>query len=214
MATTNINILGVKINNIDNQQAMEQVDCFLNSHKTNYITTPNPEIILAAQKNIKLQQILNSADLALPDGSGLILASHFKIKKRVTGVDIMREIIKKYPNKKIKFILNKNGLTKEADLKKIKVKNIDENNPDIIFIGLGCPEQEFWINNNLKSYKNTKIMMTVGGGIDFLTGKQKRAPILLQKIGLEWLWRLLQQPRRIGRIINAVFIFPVRVFFK
>lgn len=214
MNTASTNILGVRINIINYQQAMAQIDCFCNSNKTYYIVTPNPEIILAAQQNSELRQIINSADLILPDGSGLILASNFKIKKRITGIDIMEEIIKRYPDKKFKFVINKNGLTSEADLKRIKIGKIDEKNPDIIFVGLGCPDQEYWIKKNIKLYKNCRIIMTVGGGIDFLTGKQKRAPAMLQKIGLEWLWRLIKQPRRFGRIMNAVFLFPLRVFLS
>lgn len=208
-----ISILDIKISNVILTDVLKTIDVFINSTKTNYITTPNPEIILAAQKNNVLKKIINEADLALPDGVGLIFASLFRIKHRITGTDIMEEIMKKYPQKKYKFIINEMGLTTKTDLNKLSI-NFHETEPDIIFIGLGSPKQEQWIAENKNKYPTAKIIMTVGGGIDFLTGRQKRAPLFLRKIGLEWLWRLIKQPSRFGRIINATIIFPFKVIFN
>lgn len=206
-----LRILDVLIDSVNLQQALDKVVFFLQSNRVNYIVTPNPEIILIAQKDNELKDILNKADLSLPDGFGLTLASKFQIKKRVTGTDLMREIIKNYPDKKYKFILNGKGLsTKEDIYKKIKVP-IDERNPDIIFVGLGCPGQEKWIKENIKNYPSAKILMAVGGGIDFLTNRQKRAPEFMQKIGLEWLWRLLTNPRIFFKAFTAFPLFPLLV---
>lgn len=209
-----INILDVKVNTLSFYKCLQLISLFVLGDKPKIIVTPNPEIILTAQKNQELKQILNEADLSLPDGFGLILASWFKIKRRITGADIMREIIEKYPRQKYKFILSSYGLSSKEDIKaSIKVP-MDESNPDIIFVALGCPAQEKWIKNNRQKFPTTKIIMTVGGGIDFLTGKQQRAPLILRKIGLEWLYRLIKQPNRIWRIINAIIIFPFRVLFS
>ena len=74
-------------------------------------------------------------------------------------------------------------------------------------MGLGAPKQEKWIKKNLDKYPSARLIMTVGGAFDFLTGRQKRAPKILQKIGLEWIWRLLRQPWRYKRIFNATLRF-------
>ena len=186
----------------------------MNTSKTNYIVTPNPEIILAAQKDDELKEILNNADLALPDGTGLKFASRFKIKQTVTGTDIFLEILEKYKDKKYKFIINQKGLSSKEEIYKKAEVQIDEENPDFIFIGLGCPAQEKWIKENLDKYPSTRVIMTIGGGFDFLTGKQKRAPRWMRKLGLEWLWRVIKQPKRIIRIFNATIIFPLKTFFS
>ena len=86
---------------------------------------------------------------------------------------------------------------------------------DIVFANFGAPYQEKFLNS-LKTAENSKIKlaMGVGGNFDFLTGKIKRAPVFMRKIGLEWLWRLFQQPRRIKRIFNAVVVFPIKMTFS
>jgi len=211
-----IEILGVKIDNLTLIKILEKIEYFLLSSRTNYIVTPNPEIILTAQNNTELKNMLNEADLSIPDGVGLKIASKFKIKERITGTDLMNNILKKYINKKFKFIINETGLSSKKEvLQKANVK-IDESYPDIIFVGLGCPRQEKWIKENIAKYPNTRLILTVGGAFDFLTGKQKRAPLLFRKIGLEWLWRLIKQPKRYKRIFNATikFLFKALLCLK
>jgi N-acetylglucosaminyldiphosphoundecaprenol N-acetyl-beta-D-mannosaminyltransferase len=202
-----IKILGIKIDNITFNHVLSSIENYLNSSKTRYIVTPNPEIILQAQKDKELMDILNTADLAIPDGIGLKIASKFKIKERITGTDLMFEIFKKYKSKKYKFIINENGLSSKKEIIEKANVQIDDNLPDIILVGLGCPQQEKWIKYNSIKYPSAKLILTIGGGFDFLTGKQKRAPLLLRKIGLEWLWRLYNQPKRYKRIFNATIIF-------
>jgi N-acetylglucosaminyldiphosphoundecaprenol N-acetyl-beta-D-mannosaminyltransferase len=81
--------------------------------------------------------------------------------------------------------------------------------PDILFVALGAPKQERWIFENLNKLESVKLAMGVGGAFDFLSGKTKRAPLWMRKIGLEWFWRLIIEPRRVKRIIDAVIVFPV-----
>lgn len=209
-----LKILGVKINTLSYQDCFKLIELFLLGDSTKIILTPNPEIILAAQKNKDLFKYLNEADLSLPDGAGLIFASKYRIKNRVTGTDIMQNILKKYPAKKYKFILKEGGLTSEQELKEKVHVALDEVSPDIIFVGLGCPDQEKWIADNKIKYPSAKIIMAVGGGIDFLSGKQRRAPTILRRIGLEWLYRLFRQPKRIIRIFKATILFPLKVFIS
>ncbi len=94
------------------------------------------------------------------------------------------------------------------------INKINEFKPDILFVAYGCPKQELWIKRNLQKCPSVKVAMGIGGTFDYYAGNLKRAPKLLQKLGLEWLWRLILQPSRIKRILNAVFIFPWKILKK
>ena len=91
------------------------------------------------------------------------------------------------------------------------LKKINEKNPDIIFVALGGLKQEKWIDVNLKNLPSVKLAMGIGGAFDFISGKIKRAPLVMRKLGLEWLFRLFLEPRRIKRIFNATVRFSYRV---
>ena len=220
-------------------------------NKKIFIATPNPEFLLEANKNEKFKNILNSTDLNIPDGIGIVYASSIlntnpKIKERIAGSDLTLEIIKiaKDLNKKI-FLLGGNneeqlelvknkigneivieydiGLKKtdwDKDLNYDKEKNnflidkINNSNAEIIFVAFGAPKQEYWVYDNLNKLKNIKVAIGIGGTFDFIAGYKKRAPIWMQKIGLEWLFRLIQEPGRFKRIFNAVIIFPIKIIIS
>lgn len=187
------------------------------------VFTPNPEILVYARKHPEYCATLNSGDLLIPDGQGLVWASRGKIKERVAGSDVMQKLLA-YANDKsqsIGFVIRKDGLSTPDDIKTMlkihypqcQVSIITDTMPEqpigIIFVSLGFPQQEHWVAEMRDRLPHTKILMTVGGSIDFLTGKQKRAPLFFRTIGLEWLWRLILQPSRIKRIFTAVIIFPM-----
>jgi N-acetylglucosaminyldiphosphoundecaprenol N-acetyl-beta-D-mannosaminyltransferase len=88
------------------------------------------------------------------------------------------------------------------------IERINAFQPTLLFVAFGAPKQELWIARNLPKLKTVKVAMGVGGAFDFLAGKRRRAPVFLRKVGLEWLWRLILEPRRIKRIWNAVVVFP------
>ncbi|MBU0731992.1 WecB/TagA/CpsF family glycosyltransferase [Patescibacteria group bacterium] len=230
-----VKILNVKVDNVSFDEAVKKAEAFLDSGKQNYIITPNPEIISYAKKDDHYRQILNLADLSIPDGFGLQIASLFQVKHRVTGIDLMTELLTIAENKGLKVygIIKKGGFsTKEeiynALLKKypnLKVElrysgegeveeMIARYEPKMIFVGLGFPDQEKWIAHHLRKFGFVEIFMGVGGSFDFLAGKTKRAPKWMRESGLEWLWRLVRHPDRIGRIFNAVVIFPLKVFLS
>ncbi len=87
------------------------------------------------------------------------------------------------------------------------IKNINESNANILFVAFGMNKQECWISENLAKMPNIRIAMGVGGSFDYLSGIVRRAPCFLRKIGLEWLYRLIKQPQRLGRIFNATVVF-------
>lgn len=229
-------ILGVKVDSLTREEVLEQVRKFIWSDKTNYIVTPNPEFVLAAQKDDEFRNILNQADLTIPDGFGLKVASYIlvqKIKDKVSGADLMFEIIKLVHEKNLKLglvvlgegfsraeeIVNQlrlkyQGLQVEAveisinDLNNQEV--VDKVNgwqPEVIFVGLGQVKQEKWIARNINSLPGVKLLIGLGGSFDYITKKKKRAPKFFRALQLEWFWRLIIQPNRFGRIFNATFKF-------
>ena len=86
--------------------------------------------------------------------------------------------------------------------------------PDILFVAYGHPKQEMWISRHLKEFPSIKVVVGVGGTFDFWAGTKKRAPMWMRTIGIEWLWRLIQEPQRWKRIWNAVVVFPISALFS
>ncbi len=110
-------------------------------------------------------------------------------------------------------LLNEEGLPIDSVNKKIEedvLKSINKIKPHLLFVGFGAPKQELWLKRNL-SELTVAVAMTVGGSFDYVSGKVKKPPKFLEKAGLEWLWRLLVQPKRAGRIFKAVVVFPVKL---
>ena len=240
-------ILGVKIDNLSLNEVLNKVEGFLKDDKQHYIVTPNPEFLVKAQKDEEFKRILNNADLSIPDGVGLILASILygdKIKQRITGVDLMEAICEKAAEKKWSVFLfgAGEGIAKKAGenlkgryrglrvdgssrsdfFERFTLKGSDASQknlnrslqyelPAILFVALGAPKQEKWINENLKKMPNVKLAIGVGGAFDFISGNIKRAPNFIRLLGLEWLWRLIIQPWRIKRVLNAIIIFPLLI---
>ncbi len=229
-----IKIFGVRIHNTTLADVANLLKDYLKADKLSVIYTPNTEIVMAAKEDSDLRDLLNRADLIIPDGIGLIYGSKIKkkpLKERVTGFDTSmklldianensysifllggkegvsetaaRNIKKDYPN--IKIAGYQNGYFKGSHLglvdseEEMKILyTINEANPDIIFVGLGFPMQEKWIDAN-KDKLNSRVIIGNGGVMDILAGNAKRAPEFYQKFGLEWFYRLMQNPTRIKR---------------
>jgi N-acetylglucosaminyldiphosphoundecaprenol N-acetyl-beta-D-mannosaminyltransferase len=230
-------ILGVKIDNLDKKNLFQKIENFLEEKKFHQISTINPEFILEAQKNEKFRNVLNACDLGIADGIGIwfaFLRKDQKLKTRIAGIDLMEKILE-FANQKslsIFLIANENGLSTWEETRDVISRNypnleinginlnkedtgykIQDMRCDILFCNFGAPHQELFLNS-LKN-ANIRLAMGVGGGFDFLTGKIKRAPVFMRKLGLEWLWRLKEQPRhRFIRILKAVVIFPIKVLFN
>lgn len=205
-------ILGVKIDNLTMEQALEKIKGF--------VVLPYSEFIVRAQKDKEFRNILNSADFCLCESRGLRLVAKFlgkKIKEPISGVDLIYTLRgkiflfggKEGVAEKVKQKLNAKVVGVEngyQDSKRVIAK-INSVGPDILLVGLGSPKQEKWIYKNLKKMPSVKLAIGVGGAFDFISGRVKRAPKFLQKVGLEWLWRLILQPWRIKRIYNGVVKF-------
>ncbi len=265
-----LKILNVKFTPVTLDQALKQAMNFAKSKKQHYICTPNPEIILEAQKNKKFLEVLNNSSLNIADGIGTVWAANYLTKtsryisrlrkflswkwhllkiltspnslknplpQRVTGTDLMEAICKESAkfltiNKPKIFLLGaEEGVAVEAKLKLQKkyprlkivgtysgspsdkevVKIINAKSPNILFVAFGAPAQELWIAQNLKKLPSVHLAIGVGGAFNFFAGTRNRAPEFMQKLGFEWLYRLIQEPSRFKRIYNAVIKFPIRI---
>lgn len=222
-------ILGVKIDDICLDDAVRTVENWLRKKGKHYIVTPNPEIVVACQKDHHLKKIINNADLAIPDGVGLRLAAD--IVCNTPGTDLMDALVKmannrafttgflggrdgvaektsecllkKYPKLKITFAESGGEVDEEGNMLRGAKRREVTLATDILFVAFGPPKQEKWIAKNLDKIP-VKVAMGVGGAFDYLSGRVPRAPILLREVGLEWLFRLAVQPWRIKRQIALI----------
>ncbi|MFA6321852.1 MAG: WecB/TagA/CpsF family glycosyltransferase [Candidatus Buchananbacteria bacterium] len=236
-----VEILGVKIDNLSLQEVLAKCETFLNSENQHYIVTPNPEFLVMAQKNKRFKEILNFADLAVADGIGLIYAASFLGKKlvRVTGVDLVwwlselaeqnncsvyllggEEIVaaktaenlkQNFPNLIIAGA-ESGGYIADPQVDDMDLlERINDTQPKILFVAFGQVKQEEWIYSHLDKLPSVKLAIGVGGTFDYLSGSINRAPAIIRQLGLEWLYRLIYEPSRWKRILNAVIIFPLMV---
>jgi N-acetylglucosaminyldiphosphoundecaprenol N-acetyl-beta-D-mannosaminyltransferase len=231
-----MNIFGVEAGNFSKKHIQKRIDDAILSKERLTIATLNPEMLLYAKKNEYYKNVLNSFDLKSVDGFGIVLVSWLKFGKktaRYPGADLAEDILNKSLKKNLKVTLvnRQGGLSSKEDLKS-KFKNFSginteevlagENYSDfalkklrkteILIVGLGVPEQEKFIMEAKKEMPDLKLAIGVGGTLDYWSGKQKRAPVWIRKIGIEWLYRLYRQPRRLGRIFRAVVVFPFEFF--
>lgn len=239
-----VSIFGVEVFNVTFDEAFEKIKGFLKEDRLHTIMTPNTEIVVDARDNQKMRDIINSADLVVADGIGLIYGSKMKklpLKERVTGFDLSMKMIElcreegyslfllgtkpevveqAYKNlkqdEKLNIVGYHHGYFKGAHLgmgdheEELEViEKINSLKPDIIFLGMGYPKQELWIEHN-KGRLNSKVIIGNGGVIDILAGVSKRAPEIFIKLNLEWLYRLLSDPARIKRqVAIPKFLYSV-----
>jgi N-acetylglucosaminyldiphosphoundecaprenol N-acetyl-beta-D-mannosaminyltransferase len=191
------------------------------------VTTVNPEFIVTAQKDTAFAQILNEADLNLPDGQGLLWAARLlgaSLRERVTGVDTVVKLAGLSAQKGYSIYLlgAAEGVAEataqilSAHFPTLRVAGtyagspaLEENheivqrilaaNPQLLFVAYGAPRQEKWIARNLSRLR-VPVAMGVGGAFDFISGERRRAPRWMQRLGLEWLHRLTLEPWRWRRM--------------
>lgn len=227
----------IKINNLNLVQAKEKIINFLDSSGQYKIFTPNPEFVVEAQKDILFRETLNGGDLNICDGFGLRLFSgcpripgaDFMLEickiaaQNNIGVYLLGSGVEEVVNKTAQNLQTQvSGLKIYGYNKGLKIdpafsynqtendliiEKINDSGAKILFVAFGMNKQERWISENLSKMSNIKIAMGVGGSFDYFSGIVRRAPCFLRKIGLEWLYRLIKQPRRIRRIWNATVVF-------
>jgi N-acetylglucosaminyldiphosphoundecaprenol N-acetyl-beta-D-mannosaminyltransferase len=210
-------VLGVQIDTLSAVNALRQIERWLANpeHGPYRVYTPNPEMLVYAHRHPEFKTLLNEGDLNLPDGIGLVWFSHDKIHERIAGTDLVQRIVKEHPAVSIGCVIPEHGLSTAADIQSvlpraevITPEQTFQSEHTLILVALGSPAQEQWIHEHAQRHRNA-VLWGVGASLDHLTGKQRRAPLIFQRIRLEWLWRLFRQPRRFKRILTATIYFPL-----
>lgn len=238
-----VRILGIDIDNINIDEAGNLTkELIEKSNKTcKVVVAPNTEFIMMAQKDEEFYRILQNADLATPDSVGVMIGGKLQkkpFKQRIPGQSYFRKILEigekegwsfymlggkdEVPRlateniKKIYPNLNVIGYHEgffEKDSEEKVIEEINNLQPNVLFVAMGAPLQEKWINKNKDKLK-VDIAAGQGGTFDYEAGKIKRAPQIVQKLCIEWLWRLILQPSRIKRmIVLPIYLFKI-IFTK
>ncbi len=221
-----VQILGVNIDKITAADALKKAIGFVENPGASVIYTPNPEIVMAAYEDIEFRDILNDADMCTPDGIGVVYGARIlktPVPERVAGFDLSCGLLEdmgkkgksvflfgakpgvaevagkkmqgKYPG--LVIAGTRDGYFKEEDEPAI-VDAINQSGANLLLVCLGAPKQEKWIAKH-KEELNVNLCIGAGGTLDVFAGTMKRAPEIFIKCNLEWFYRFLKQPSRIGR---------------
>ncbi len=230
-----IKILEIPFTFFDHKKEFEEkIISFLKEEKLHSIFTPNAEIISIAERNNNLKKILMNSDLNLPDGIGVIFLAKklgYKNLKKLAGIDAMKYMLSLAVKEDISvyFLGAKEEILRDM-IKKIEenykglsiagyhhgyflkdyeekiIEDINMSAAKVLFVALGAPKQEFWIEKNKDKLK-VRIAMGVGGSFDVLSERKKRAPKIFINLGLEWLYRIFQDPIRLIKRVPNLFYF-------
>ncbi len=226
MLVAKTDILGVGFDNVDMAEAVSAAEKMLEGG-CHYIVTPNSEIVYDCLENPELRSIINKADLVIPDGAGVVKASHIletPLKEKVAGVELAEKLLAVMARRGASLYLlgAKPGVAERAAAKMKQlapglviagtrdgyfkedsdaVEAVRQAAPDVVYVCLGSPRQEQFIAKHLEEM-DCRIAIGLGGSLDIFAGEAKRAPKIFIKLGLEWFYRLLKQPSRLGRMMR------------
>lgn len=224
-------VLGVGFDNLTLEDAARAGADLVESEGFHYAVTPNPEFLLSARKDPEFKQALLAADLVLADGVGVIYSAKIlgrPLKGKVPGIDFAQRLLAWMAEhgKRLFLLGAKPGVAElaAANLKSSYpglivcgthdgyfkedapvVEAIRSSAADVVFVCLGAPKQEFWMVRNGPA-TGAHLMIGLGGSLDVFAGVVERAPKAFQKLGLEWLYRLMKEPKRIGRMIKLPLV--------
>jgi len=235
-----ISVLNMPIDVVTMDDTVHIIDKWLLEKQPHFVVTANAEMVMQAQEDDELFTILKQADLVLADGAGVVWASKHNgcpLPERVAGADLVNRILSLAASKQYRIFLlgAAPGVAEQAVIRAksayrgIEICGVKDGffttgeeaaviaairaaKPDILLVGLGVPRQEKWLWHN-KELLGTPVCMGVGGVIDVLAGVSKRAPLWMQKASLEWAYRLIKQPSRIGRML-ALPKFVIKVLMS
>lgn len=227
-------ILGVAIDNIDEMGALERISAYVTSGQPHHVVTVNPEFVMEARRNPVFRRVLAAADLATPDGVGLVLVARWRgmpLRGRVTGVALTEQIaalaaregwslfllgaqpgiaeraaaVLQERNPGLRIAGCYAGSPRPADEDAL-VARVVAAQPDVLLVAYGHPAQDLWIARNQPRLR-VPVAIGVGGVFDYMAGAVPRAPAWMRRLGLEWMYRLIRQPWRWRRIVEAVPLF-------
>ena len=220
-------IMGIAFDNVTMQEALDKASAILQGDKTCYAVTPNAEIAYEAMKDESLRALINGADLVLPDGAGVVLASKLlktPLKQKVAGVDFADALLGLLAERgKSVYLLGSKPGVAELAAEKMREKHpgliicgmhdgyfkdeapvieaVNAAKPDVLFVCLGAPKQELFMKRHQQELA-CKLMIGLGGSLDSFAGTVKRAPKWMIAANLEWLYRLYKEPKRFGRMLR------------
>ena len=220
-----VNVLGVGIDNLTLSEAVDKALSLISEHRCAYMVTPNPEIVMAAWDDPKVSKAIENADLVIPDGVGVMQAARIlgtPLREHMPGIDAATEIIKRLASRGGSVFLYgaRPGVAEKA-AERMKqrfpglvicgtndgygnddgavVSKINAAKPDFVMVCLGVPKQELWMAKHAAKL-DAGLMAGLGGSIDVFSGQVKRAPLIWQKLKLEWLYRCFEEPKRFRKI--------------
>ncbi|MBQ7671372.1 MAG: WecB/TagA/CpsF family glycosyltransferase [Clostridia bacterium] len=225
-----INIRGIPFDNVTKDEALSLISRRIEEAPRTVVVTPNAEIVEACIEDVSLLPLITTADVILPDGVGVIKASNIlgtPLKERVPGVEVGEALFGELKDSHSFFILGgKEGVADDAAKKMAEkygtkfagthhgyfikedgssdkvIDEINSSGADILYVCLGFPFQERWLSDNMDKLPDVALAMALGGSADVWAGNVRRAPKLFRKLGLEWFWRLIRQPSRLGRTMK------------
>src|SRR6266545_2651801 len=213
-----IGILGVAVDDLTEEEALERIAGLIAAGGPHQVVTVNPEFIMEARRNSASRRVLAAADMATADGFGLLLVARWRgmpFRGRVTGVALVERLAalaaargaealrRAHPALRVAGCFA--GSPRAADEPAIRAR-IAAARPDVLLVAYGHPAQDLWIARNQPQLR-VPVAIGSGGTFDYLAGVAPRAPAWVRRLGLEWLYRLLRQPRRWRRILVAVPLF-------
>ncbi|MEK4027759.1 WecB/TagA/CpsF family glycosyltransferase [Pseudobacillus sp. FSL P4-0506] len=231
--------LGVSVSPYTYEQIIADLKKRIANGEQSTVIAVNPEKVMTAGRDPLVKELINNSTYQIADGIGMIIASKLKkgqLRERVTGVDMMGRLLQfaadeghsvffygakeevvrtakekleeKIPSLRVAGYANGYVQDQEA-----LVKQIRESGAALLFVALGSPRQELWIKENMPKLPNVKVFQGVGGSFDVYSGKVKRAPAFYRKFGLEWLYRLMKEPKRLKRQM-ALPQFLLKILFQ
>lgn len=227
-APSKVRILRMPIDVLTMDDCMERIGEFVQAGSPHLVVTADSSGIVQAQTDPALAELYETADLVTPDSSGVVWAMRragSPVPARVSGVDIVDNVCRVSSDRgwRIYFLGAAPGIAELAaermrlrhpgcnivgarhgyfpqESDDVVAAEIAETKPDILFVAMGIPRQEKFIRAT-QDVIGAKVAMGVGGSFDVFSGKVRRAPVILQKLKMEWLWRLAQNPKKIGKVM-------------
>jgi len=233
--TSLVDILGVRVDDVTHSEALARCITLLADPQPRYVVTPNPEFVVLARRDPEFRRILNASDLAIPDGGGLLLAARLfgtPLRAQVRGTDLCYLLIEEAVRRQWRvFLLGAAPGVADAAARRLRQRfaglrisgtfagdasqagDADTRAAiqragccDLLFVAYGASKQERWIDRNV-ALLDVGLAMGVGGVFDFMSGRVRRAPYAVRRLGVDWLWRLVVQPSRIKRQGRTIPVF-------
>lgn len=220
-------VLGLQFDNVTMDEAVARAEELLEAPGASIVVTPNAEIGYEALHDAQFRALLNGADLVLPDGAGVVLAAKLRktpLKQKVAGVDFADRLLTVLAEtgKTLYLLGGKPGIAELAAEKMAErhpglqicgtadgyfkdegpvIGKINAAKPDVLFVCVGAPKQEIFMHAH-RDELDVRLMAGLGGSLDAFAGTVKRAPKWMIRCNLEWLYRLIKEPKRFGRMLR------------